>query len=194
MLIFISVQGMSQQFPSQIWHDGKLVLANEDTIQGQIMYNLDRDIVQVKTSKKIFTFSSSKIFFFEIFDKTVDNYRQFYALPYAIQGTYKTPVLFEVLVEGKITLLARENISYRSAQIDPYSYRMGSYSKKVLVYDYYFLDSKGKITKYTMKKKDLLDVLSRRYDQMQEYIRVNNLRHDKRNDLIRIISYYNAVI
>ena len=75
---------------------------------------------------------------------------------------------------------------------NPYSY--GNYSKEVLIYEYYFLDKNGNITKYTQKKKDLMNVLAIRKNQVTEYIKSNRLHHDKRNDLIRIIAFYNALL
>ena len=74
----------------------------------------------------------------------------------------------------------------------PYSY--GNYSKEVLIYDYYFLDKNGNITKYTQKKKDLMIVLASQRSQVTEYMKSNRLHHDKRNDLIRIFAFYNALI
>ena len=108
---------------------------------------------------------------------------------------YESPVFFEVLVEGKLTLLCREAIVTKtvSDNLSPYGPPM-SYSRNVVVYTYYFLNSKGKITKYSLKKRDLLKVLSSRADKIEEYMRVNNLKADKLYDLSRIIAFYNAII
>ena len=46
--------------------------------------------------------------FFEIFDVTIKQYRQFYSLPYSGKGGYKAPVFFELLAEGKLTLLTAD--------------------------------------------------------------------------------------
>ncbi len=187
----------AQEFPSEIWHKGMLVLVNEDTLVGKIKYNLDQELVQVESDKKIYTFSGKKVFYFQIFDETVDSYREFYVLPYALVNQYETPIFFEVLVEGRLTLLCREKIIDKTVQDPNYINAYGSaisYSRKVLVYTYYFLDDKGIITKYSLKKKDLLKILAKRADKVDEYMRVNNLRADKRYDLSRIIAFYNGII
>ena len=194
VLICSVVSAWSQTFPSELWHQGKIVLVTEDTISGKIKYDLTRDFVQVKSHGKLLVYAASKILYFEIFDETTEDYRQFYSIPYSHTGGYKSPVIFEVLFEGKMTLLCREEVSVVSAQSNTYSIRGGNYTYEVLVYNYYFLDHTGNIVKYTNKKKDLMEVLSKRYDQVNKYMKQRKLQHDKRVDLIRIVAFYNGMI
>ena len=196
LLLLTSFFAKAQEFPSDLWHEGMMVLVGEDTLKGKIKYNLEHNLVQVETNGKTYTFSAQKIFYFQIFDQTTDSYRQFYTLPYALVNQYEAPVIFEVLFEGKLTLLCREAIVVKTEHDNnpyPDGSRM-SYSREVLDYIYYFLDDKGNITQYTMKKRDLLRVLKKRSDKVEEFMKVNHLRADKRIDLIRILSFYNGII
>jgi hypothetical protein len=190
-LTLISLAANAQEFPSDLWHDGKLVLVSEDTLVGKVKYNQAQGIVQVEIGEKTYTHSASSIFYFEIYDITVESYRQFYVLPYGLVTSYKTPAVFEVLVEGNLTLLSREAIVTKNIQ-NPYSY--GNYAKETLVYDYFFLDRKGTITKYTLKKKDLFTAVAKRQSQVVDYMKANRMHHDRRNDLVRIIAFYNALL
>ena len=194
-LLFYSGIAAGQNFPSDLWHDGKLVLLEGDTLLGRIKYDLENDLVQINIRNTIQTYSSRKILYFEIFDETVDNYRYFYALPYEVQTNYEIPIIFEVLYEGQLTLLCREIIVTESVPQYSYYYRPQFYSTRArLDYEYYFLDKKGGIEKYTMKKKDLLDVMRKRSNQVKQYMKKNNLKHDKRSDLFRVVAYYNALL
>ena len=196
LLIFFSSRAMAQEFPSDLWHDGIVVLVSEDTLVGKVKYNMDQDLVQIDTDNKILTYSSQKVFYFQIFDKTVGSYRQFYTLPYALVNQYEAPIIFEVLVEGTLTLLGREAIVLKTvSDNNPYRYnsRM-TYSVEELVYTYFFLDVKGNITLYTMKKRDLMQALTKRWNKVDEYMNINHLRADKRIDLVRIISFYNGIL
>jgi len=197
LLLFFAVHtARGQEFPSELWHQGMLVLVSEDTLSGKIKYNLDQDVVQIETVGKIYTYSSKKLFYFQIFDETVDTYREFYTLPYAKINEYQAPIIFEVLVEGKLTLLCRESITTKTVNdnnINPYGSSF-SYSRDVLEYAYYFLDESGKISPYSMKKRDLLSVLNKRADKINDYMRVNHLKADKRYDISRIISFYNGIL
>lgn len=198
LLILLATSSIvnAQDFPSELWHQGVLVLVNEDTLSGKIKYNLEQDLVQVESGEKTYTFSGKKVFYFQIYDETVDAYREFYTLPYALINQYEAPIFFEVLVEGKLTLLCREAIITKTVSdnnINPYGSSM-AISRDVLVYTYYFLDNLGNITKYSMKKRDLLRVLQKRADKIDQYMKVNHLKADKRYDLSRIISFYNGII
>lgn len=194
-ITFLSA-ALAQQFPSELWHEGKLVLANEEEYEGLLKYDLDRGIVQVEQGgDKIFTFSSQSIFYFTIYDITVEAQREFYVLPYGLVTSYKAPVIFEVLVEGNITLLCRERVSSKNVTTaNPYYLNTPTYQQEVLVYDYYFLDRQGNITPYNFKKKDLLEVLVKRESQVIEFIKKNRLKFDRRTDLVRIIAFYNALL
>jgi hypothetical protein len=182
------------EFPSELWHEGKLVLLSGDVLRGKIKYNLDNDAVQININSRINTYSARKILYFEIFDETVDRYRQFYALPYRIRPNYKVPLLFEVLYENTLTLLCREAIVQEN--IPQFNYYYGSrYSSRLrLVYEYYFLDKDGEIVKYTQKKEDLYTIFTKNQDELEKYIKKNSLRYDRQRDLVRITAYYNSLL
>lgn len=194
-LLCISTVNYAQQFPSEMWHEGKLVLANEEVYEGLLKYDLDRGIVQLEQGEKFFTFGANSIFYFKIFDITVEANREFYVLPYGLVTSYKAPVIFEVLVEGNISLLCRERVSSKNVTaVNPNFYNTPTYQKNVLVYDYFFLDRQGKITPYSLKKKELMQVVVKRQSQVSDFIKQNRLKFDRRNDIIRIIAFYNALI
>ena len=198
LLLSISMKGWSQDFPSEYWHSGKLVLMDEDTLYGKIKYDLDNDLIQVEQNQVIKTYSAKKIFYFEIFDETVDNYRHFYSLPYKVQPNYEVPLLFEVLFEGDLSLLCREEIvteNVQSYNYNPYYYSPNyGNTRTKLKYNYYFLNKNGDITLYSLKKGDLLVFFKGKEQAVNKYMKKNNLRHDRMRDLVRITAYYNALL
>src|SRR5688572_5875737 len=110
MFLFAVTSISAQQFPSDLWHEGKIVLLEGDTLRGKIKYDLQQDLVQYGVANTRTTaFSARKVLYFEIFDTSVRRYRQFYALPFTTTSGYKSPVFFELLEEGKMTLLSRES-------------------------------------------------------------------------------------
>jgi len=196
ILLLTTVSAYGQKFPSEFWHKGKLVTSDGDTLEGKLKYDLSRDLVQVDLNNQIFTFGAKKILYFEIFDVTVDNYRQFYSIPYNITQGYKSEILFEVLYEGKLTLLTRESVSQKSSSYNNNNYYWSgnSFTRTVLTYEFFFLTSKGEITLFTQKRKDLLDIMKDRYTQMKKYIKTYGLKTDDKGDLARITAYYNTLI
>ncbi|MBL6446783.1 hypothetical protein JMN32_10700 [Fulvivirga sp. 29W222] len=185
--------GIAQVFPSEVWHDGKLVLLEGDTLVGQVKYSLETDLVQyTRGGQTVKTFTARKLLFFEIFDKTSNRYRQFYAIPYSVKSNYKAPVIFEVLYTGEhLSLLSRESIEY---QVANYPYSMaGTYTRLELVYTHYFLKPDGSISQSTGKKKDLLWVMNKKSSEIKRYIKNNKIRIDRRADLVKLVAYYNAL-
>jgi hypothetical protein len=192
------LKGRAQDFPSEYWHSGKLVLMSEDTLYGKIKYDLDNDIIQLEQNAVMKTFSAKKIFYFEIFDETVDNYRHFYSLPYRVQQNYEVPIIFEVLFEGNLSLLCREEIvteNIQSYNYNPYYYSPNyGNTRTKLKYNYYFLNKNGDITLYSLKKNDLLRFFKGKEQAINKYMKKNNLKHDRMRDLVRITAYYNALM
>ena len=192
IFLTITFRVVAQDFPSEVWHDGKLVLLEGDTLKGQIKYNLETDLIQFTSDKKTLqTFTARKLLYFEIFDNTAVRLRQFYALPYQIQNNYKTPVMFEVLVTGEqMSLLSREAVEY---QVTNYPYAAGSYTRLELVYTHFFLKPDGSIIEFTGKKNDLLWVMNKKSAEIKKYLKNSKVRLDRRNDLAKLVAYYNSL-
>jgi len=193
LVLFLLVPSLSfaQTFPFEEWHDGRVVLDSGDTLKGAIKYDL-QDLLQVRHQNKMESFSARKVLLFEFFDQGYKRYRTFYSLPYSTNGSYKSPVFFEVLTEGKITALSREKVEYRTYGYSPFMY--GSYNtRKVLVNIYYLLKENGNIQDFSGKRSDWLDLMGNQEDDVLDYAKENKLDFDRKYDLKRIIDYYNSL-
>jgi len=181
----------AQDWPSDLWHDGKIVLEQGDTLRGQVKYDLQQDLLQFKIkNEKVEAYSARKVMFFEIFDNTINRYRNFFSLPYNKTSSYLAPVFFELLEEGKLTLLSRENLEYKTYSSP---YYVGSYSRLVMVYRFYFLNEKGEITEFVGTKNDLLNLMGRKSEDVEKYIKTNRLKVEEKYDFARIVAYYNSL-
>jgi len=187
-LLIASAAG-AQQFSFEHWHNGYLILEGGDTLKGQIKYNLQTDLVQLQYQNHVETYTARKVVFFEIFDAVIKDYRNFYSLPYAANTGYRAPVFFELLTEGKMTLLSRESLEYKT-----YSsfYYYGSYTRLVLVHKYFLLRENGEIKEFVGKKNDWLYEMGNYGDEVQKYAKGNKLDFDEKKDLTRIVEYYNS--
>jgi len=191
LLIVLAAQlAPAQRFASEFWHAGKMVLDTGDTLRGNLKYDLTADILQLQIEKRLESYTARKVLFFEIFDETVSRYRIFYSLPYAQAGVYKAPVFFELLQEGKLTVLCRESIEYRTTS-SPYFY--GSYSRLVEVNKYFILKEDGTITEYKGKKNDWYDLMPNKKDEVERFAKDNRLSLEEKYELSRVIEYYNAL-
>jgi hypothetical protein len=191
LFLILTVYAEAQTFPSDLWHEGKIVLLEGDTLRGSIKYDLQQDLVQYAVAnERTVAYSARKVLFFEIYDNTVRKYRQFFALPFSTTTGYKAPVFFELLEEGKMTLLSRESVEYRTYNSP---YYMGSYSRLVLIHKFFFLDDLGNISEFSGNKNDLLNLMNKKSDEIEKYIKANKLRYDDKYDFARIVAYYNSL-
>lgn len=194
LLIFWLQAGYAQEFSSRIFHKGWLVTDNKDTIRGDVKYDLETNAVQVIVGKeRVNTYSSKKILYFEIYDSILKAYRQFYAIPYQIESNYKVPILFEVLYEGKTSLLVREKIVMTT---DPYNqayFNGPAATQERLSFTYYFVDTEGKMVMYNGKKNHLFEILNKNSGKVKEYIKANKLKTDEMRDIVRITAFYNSL-
>jgi len=194
-LVMSSTFASAQRWPSELWHDGKMVLDNGDTLRGMLKYDLDQNVVQYATgNKQADAYSARNVLFFEIFDETVHKYRQFYALPYNHVPNYKTQMFFELLEEGKVTLLSREKLEYKSMGSYMYGgYYGGPYQRLVLTYAYFLMAEDGTLEAFRGTKNDLLGLMGDRKKEVQKFVRANKLDYDDKYDVARMIKYYNSL-
>lgn len=190
LFLLVSLGLQAQTFSFEYWHNGKLVLEGGDTLTGSVKYNLQQDLVQFQHAGRNETFTARKVVYFEIFDAMSKEYRQFYSLPYAANGQYKAPVFFELLTEGKMTLLSREALEYKT-----YSsfYYYGSYQRLVLVYKYFLLEESGNIREFQGNKNEWLYLMGNQAEQVQRYVKSNKLDFDEKPELTKIVAYYNSL-
>ena len=182
----------SQEFASEMFHEGFLVTTGRDTIRGALRYDMQANLVNIMDRGKVKTYSSQKIFYFEIFDVTVDNYRQFYSLPYKVSIGYKIPILFELQYEGPFSLMTREAIVQETVPSTS-AYWGGSYTRLRLAYSYYFVNKKGEMTNFTGRKKELLEIMRDKSTYVKDYIKEYKLQVDEIQDLIRVTAFYNSI-
>ena len=186
----------AQYFPSEVWHEGQVTLLSGEKLEGKVKYNFDADLVQLNKDNRIRTYSARKILFFEVLDQELGRYRQFYALPFNIRPNYKVPMLFEVLYENTLTLMAREKLVQET--IPQYGYYnnfgTGPATRYRLDFDYYFLNSQGEIIPYSQKKDDLYSILTKHKNEVEAYVKENRLKYDRHRDLVRITAYYNSLL
>lgn len=192
MFLFIFGSTYAQrEWPSELWHEGKVVLLKGDTLSGVLKYDFRQDLLQyVVNNNKAEIYSARKVLFFEIFDETVHKYRRFYALPYSNPSGYKAPLFFELLEEGKITLLSRELLEYKTYSNTFYG---GSYSRLVQTYFYYLLKEDGTIVDLKGNKNDFLALMGSKGKNVEKYIRENRLDFDDKYDVAKIVAFYNTL-
>jgi len=183
----------AQRFSSEVFHKGFIVTMQKDTLRGSLKYDMETNAVSIFKNGKIKSFSSQKIAYFEMFDEIQKNYRRFYSLLFQVNYNYKAPIFFELIYEGKTSLLTRERIIQQTVTTTSPYWGGGTTTQLVIDYSFYFLNNKGEITHFLGKRKDLLDKFPKKSVHLRKYIKDNKLNVDERGDLIRIMAFYNSI-
>ena len=193
----MATSAYGQEFSMRMWHDGMLVTTSRDTLHGMLKYDMPTNSLQLYSprdeSRRVLTFGSKKVMYFEFYDQNLGHYRKFYAIPYQIRRDFKAPVLFEILYEGELSLLSREQIVFESDPYQSYSIIGGTIGSEQLIYSFYFVDQSGKIQFFSGKKNDLIVMLPKHQNLVRNYVNSNKLKLEQVNDLVRVVAYYNSL-
>lgn len=208
-MCLVPLEQMAQQFPADKWHQGEAVLKDQTVITGMIKYDLAREAIIVKVGERLETYSAHLVMKFSIIQDGDERLRRFFSLPYVSQKGYKTiPRFFELIIEGKMTLLVREYIDQittgsngsRFNQRNRYNNNPMNnpnnqvFTRRFLSYKMFFLDHEGKMTENSGRKKDIYNVLTEETHDLKKYIKTNRLKIDNLTDVAKLVAHYNTLI
>ena len=194
--ICVSV-AIAQNFSKDYWHKGEVYLFTEESVKGNIRYDLEQNNITVRTpDNKLRSYNASQVEQFWIQDELQKRVRYFYALPQVTKDDYRVLYFFELLTEGKITLLCRENFIIR--QMGYYSpYMWGGWanggSYVVQEDDYFLLGSDGNVADVEEDREAIMKLFGKKKDVMELYLIDHNNKLRNREDLLQLIRYYNEV-
>ncbi len=200
---------MAQRGDIQEWAKGRIILTSGDTLYGPIAYHRTEDIIRVTLSDgSINAFAPVAVNSFTVTDeknKYVQTFRPFLWNRGNDYSDYQAPAFFELLTEGKYSLVKREILSARTVSnaypmyagsgryYDPYAYTGSRYQTMVL--DLFYLNTpNNKILALRNPKRDLEDLFKNKERMMREYIKANNLSYSETRDLIKILNHYNSLL
>ena len=211
ILLFVSVQ-LSAQFPSQKWYQGAVTLTDATIRNGQVKYDLERDVVQVNVDGLMETYSSKQVTSFTIQsiqkrrrkEKQQVFNRVFYSLPFANENGYKRMQFFEVIVEGTATLLAREYITTVTTNngnrlARNRRFRGGAFNdpqmitRQVLAHRMFLASLDGTIKQLPSKRKDVVFMLKEHQANMKEFIKEEKLKLGELYGMSRAIQHFNIL-
>ena len=110
-LIFLTIVGnnLLQAQDKEVFHgkEGTLYLTDERVATGNMSYDLEREIVQIKVEGRLYSFQANQIQRFMVYGRE-EELRYFESLPVALDNGYVRNQLFELLYKGEASLYSRE--------------------------------------------------------------------------------------
>lgn len=195
--IIVSTPVFAQNFSKEYWHTGEVYLFTEESIKGSIRYDLDQNNITIRTpDNKLRSYNASQVEQFWIEDELQKRVRYFYALPQITKDDYRVLYFFELLTEGKITLLCRESFVVRQAgYYSPYMWggwaNGGSYV--VQEDDYFLLNNEGNVADVEEDREAIMRLFGEKKEVMELYLIDHNNKLRNREDLLKTVRYYNEV-
>jgi hypothetical protein len=197
LLQIIVSTAIAQNFSKEYWHKGEVYLFTEETVKGSIRYDLDQNNITIRTlDNKLQSYNASQVEQFWIDDELQKRVRYFYALPQITKDDYRVLYFFELLTEGKITLLCRENfVVQQTGYYSPYMWggwaNGGSYV--VQEDDYFLLNNDGNVADVAEDREAIMNLFEKKKEVMELYLIDHNNKLRNREDLLKMIRYYNEV-
>lgn len=200
VFLWSTVWVFAQEHSQDVWHEGKVVLRSGDTLKGELKYDLSENILQYKFGNRIVTLTPKKTTGFIIDDNVLKRERVFAVFGYNPYSTYKPLLFFEILVIGRLSLLARESVYIETLPQFDYFTNTTFYSTRRMVdYAYFFMKKSSRkdqdydIMEYSEKKKQLVQVMGSKEDQVKDFIKENKVAYGTREGLVQVVNYYNSL-
>lgn len=117
--------------------------------------------------------------------------RKFVYSPYLAAGKILRG-FFEVLEEGKATLLLRRNIVLRDA-VPPQAYAEAKPASLQRLADDYYVRLQSDEAKKVTNRKDIVEILQDHAAELEAFLKKNKTKFNKPGELTDLIKYYNSL-
>lgn len=188
---------LAQQTISDLenWNPGYLVTREEDTLYGPIIVNYANDLVQINEENKVKTYGPNQVAMVYVKENDSQNERYFYSFRFHPYSDFKPFKIFEMLFSGKaLCLLSRETLVTETVPTyDNFTYRTYYTTRTRLSHEFYFLFPGEKVRAYNGSKKELLNLLADKKEELKKYISTNRLNPGEKEDLMKIVLEYNKL-
>lgn len=173
-----SIKGTKYLFP--VW-DGNYII---ESIQG-IRYNLNSLNYNLDTKKLESLLSRDSIF--ELRSNQVDfilaNNKRFKII---------NEELFQELNNGKFKIYKQFNVKVKDAFINPLT-RQEAAPAEYVQFGKYFYFNNDVLTPFKLSKKEVLNMLKDKQQQVNKYAKDKNFSFSDEDDVIKIVNYYNTL-
>ncbi|WP_026464003.1 hypothetical protein [Adhaeribacter aquaticus] len=202
----------AQSLQKQDWAMGEIILNTGDTLVGPISYYHNKDLVQVTLADgEILIYSPVNVKCFKVFngDKgIIQTYKPFNWSEEGQVNSYKKLTFFEVLAEGKYTLINRSVFTIRNLDPVPAYTSMGRYYEPYKTNGAYYKGDTYQIAKLNLfylltpennfiplknPKKDMENIFQEKEESMEAYINKHNLSYKNPVALLQMVRYLNRL-
>lgn len=191
---------LAQDFEAGVWYEGEVMLNSKAQEKGLIKFDFEDNSIQVKNRNKIQTLFANQFISFSVYESLSDIRRVFFVIPYAENNGYKRPQIFELLFNGKISLVARSTPLY-SPTTYPINKRLEIYKDfdastitQYVSYELFLVDDDGNVQRLKRNKKAVINAFPDNKDSLARFIKEKKVVVSRPLEMLELVSYYNELI
>lgn len=190
-VLISTVQSMSSPINQGFWCPGSVTLENRQVVTGEVSYDLKFNAVQVRHDGVVRTYTAEKIAHFDLFDQVKHRNRHYVAIDHPVEEGYRRKTFFEVLTDGKMTILRKTKYVRRPRVTEDFR-APHIYLNAVCKHTYYVFND-GEFFEIDDFKEQVLPLMSRHEDLVKDYIEQCRLKLRKVHEQMRVVHLYNQL-
>lgn len=175
-----------------LWCDGKLLLENGQTLEGELSYDLKFEVVRVKNNGMTQAFTAESIAYFELFDPIKQIHRKYVSVDTPVYPNYQRRAFFEVISHGELAML-RKSEYVRRPRITEDMRAPHIYLNTVCKHTYFMHEENSGLTLINDFEEEILPLMHRYEDEVEKYIKRCKLKMKKVHEQLRVVNLYNML-
>ena len=166
------------------WSAGQVTFSSGAWQTGTLRYNPDLGLLELTDNGVLQTLPAQKVLSFSFFDAHEGRHRNFVTREFSQRNGFALPTYFELVVDGRVQLLAREQVQ-RSTLLRRL---IGKGSN-----DYFLAYPEGDIIPYHGRLDQLYYLLDDRRPEVEFFVnRVNWYKHEEK-PIAELVRFYNSL-
>ena len=181
---YSSIQG--DPFLYKDFVSGSLTLKTGETLPLYLRYDIYTDEMQFRQKDEIYVLVNIESVSLVMMDTLKFIYIKYMKSPGDIENSW-----FLLKEDGKCRLLVKKNLRLQSAE-DAKPYQAPKPAKFIHTNDSFYLQPEGQNAVRVTSKKDILNILSDKTNELSKFIDSGKLGAKEINDLRKIVAFYNS--
>lgn len=193
LLVFVWVSLNTMAMPDYgLWCNGKALLENGITLEGEISYDLKFEVVRVKINGITNAYSAESMAYFELYDPIKQIHRKYVSVDTPIYPGYQRKAFFEVISHGELAML-RKSEYVRRPRVTEDMRAPHIYLNTVCKHTYFMHEEKSGLTEIHDFKEEILPRMDRYEEEVTAYIKRCKLKLKKLPEQVRVVTLYNML-
>jgi len=181
---YSSIQG--DPFLYKDFVSGSLTLKTGETLPLYLRYDIYTDEMQFRQKDEIYVLVNIESVSLVMMDTLKFIYIKYMKSPGDIENSW-----FLLKEDGKCRLLIKKNLRLQSSE-DAKPYQAAKPAKFIQTKDFFYLQPEGQNAVRVTSKKDILNILSDKTNELSKFIDFGKLGAKEINDLRKIVAFYNS--